>query len=610
MASRLVAITNKAAKLFLPDPKRSKRPSQEIINFISKHGTASTSFLSLYDGYSYFGTADSPSATIIAYSDTASAFVGAGEPVGNEELALDAVKAWSEKAAALGKGSILLPVSQKLALKARQDGFVVIRIGTEPWYSLAEFDYADSLNKIANAGKFKAKGPTVETLDLLKITERDRHDLDRLIEQWLESRPSIPLAFLNKVETWSLIHFKKCFRVTYKHQTVGFLGAVPICGGKRWYLVDLIRKPGAPIGTSELLIISAMEQLKNEGALEVTLGLSPLAGLGGSEAKFFPRVYRFLQNIFENSQYLYGFKKLYKFKCKMRPTRLEPMYAIVDQRNVARSLYGLYLAYFPAGLVRASWATFVKKLGSLKPESIFSLATSDRLVLRSLPQTFNQFARSSKFVIMLAVLNTLFFFISVDSKTEHVTPWMQKTLGFSVQGFLRPEEILHHMKMLLYSSLLHNNIPHIVFNLTILLIFGSYLEVVAGSMIVVTSYLLGILLVNPATTLLIYSFLSLFHPGRLEVFTHRIDIGCSLGVFACLGALSHYLKRTSLLLLTGSLMVAISVFVSGNLLELNHIFALYLGAVIAHFHDPKSETKIFAAPPSASESKAFLKEAG
>ena len=120
-----------------------------------------------------------------------------------------------------------------------------------------------------------------------------------------------------------------------------------------------------------------------------------------------------------------------------------------------------------------------------------------------------------------------------------------------------------------------------------LVLFGGFLELIAGSNILGLCYLLGIVFSNPITTVLIAPFLYIFNQKAFLSFIQDVDVGCSLGVFACLGALAYFSRRPAVV--SGIVIVGTCVyaFLETNLLGLNHLTALTLGYVFAKHYVPK-----------------------
>ncbi|MFP5077548.1 bifunctional lysylphosphatidylglycerol flippase/synthetase MprF [Rhizobium sp. YIM 134829] len=88
--------------------------------------------------------------------------------------------------------------------------------------------------------------------------------------------------------------------------------------------VDLMRfLPDAPKGSMDVLFVSLMEHLRDQGFKRFNLGMAPLAGL--SERRTSPVWDRVGRTVFEHGERYYNFKGLKAFKSKFHP-RWEPRY--------------------------------------------------------------------------------------------------------------------------------------------------------------------------------------------------------------------------------------------------------------------------------------------
>jgi phosphatidylglycerol lysyltransferase len=90
--------------------------------------------------------------------------------------------------------------------------------------------------------------------------------------------------------------------------------------------IDLMRhRPQAEAGTMDFLFISLLEWAKTQGYETVSLGLSPLSGVGQSQDD--PNVERALHYIYKNVNQFYNFKGLHAFKEKFHPC-WQPRYLV------------------------------------------------------------------------------------------------------------------------------------------------------------------------------------------------------------------------------------------------------------------------------------------
>lgn len=570
--------------------------SEEISRLVFKYGTHSNSVLILYQGFKYFKKYQNISdlsvlVGVIAYVDTPTAWVGATDPFCEESLTKELIAEYVKGAKKAGKVALLLPTSEKIAAVARTLGYYVIQIGMEPWISLGKLPSTVKEKYLRNmhvAKQLHAKGAVVEKFDPLQITTRERMELEAICAQWLQSRKSVPLSFLNQLKPWYLVRHKKYFRIHFHGQQVGFLAAVPIPATNSWYLFDLMRTPQSPLGTTELLVIEAIDILKKEGANEVTLGTTPLAPVSVHERKHHRFAYGIFDFLYEKFDSVYGFKSLFQYKDKFETTHWEPLYFICSSRFPGiRSWYGLLRALFARRISGVLLGGLMKTLGSLNFTSILHHRLSETLVTRSLPKSTLQCVSRAKSVFVLITMNLLFFMFAVDRASNSLRPTVKEFFGYSWENFSLTGFSFQNFTTLLLSSFLHFDLVHLIFNLSLLVIFVGFLELIAGSVLVISCYFFGVMLSNPLTSIAVNGFLTVFPVANLHEFSQEIDVGCSLGVFSCLGALCHFMKKTAILITVLSILIIGYAVVIGDLLTLNHIFAIMVGVFVAMKQYPK-----------------------
>ena len=86
---------------------------------------------------------------------------------------------------------------------------------------------------------------------------------------------------------------------------------------------DLMRRrPDAPNGVMDLMLVHLIERFRCQGAVGMTLGFAPLANIDGDGV-----VARTLRAIYERESTAFNFKGLYQFKDKWQPN-WEPRYLV------------------------------------------------------------------------------------------------------------------------------------------------------------------------------------------------------------------------------------------------------------------------------------------
>lgn len=361
-------------RLSRPTPREHTAPGAlSVEDFVDLFGDASTSALTLYEGYLYFKWRQGEQEALVAYVDTGRAWVAASDPLGPSAMRAAALDAFFSAAKAASKTAISLPIDSRTAQAARAQGARVIQIGSEPWFRIQDFDFARYRRRISVAARLMARRPELQALLPASIDSETRAEIDTLISKWVGSRSSAPFEFLNRVEPWSQPDYKRYFRLRFQGKTHAFLAAVQIPARNAWYLVDLVRSPCSAVGATELLVGYAMECLKQEGASEVTLGLCPLARIESRESPVFPRLYRAMKWTYQNSSTFYGFRSLTEYRDKLGPTRWEPKYLVTREKSWLAITRAFLCAIYPQG-IRITLADIIRRQLSRAAQKSFAAA--------------------------------------------------------------------------------------------------------------------------------------------------------------------------------------------------------------------------------------------
>lgn len=170
-----------------------------------------------------------------------------------------------------------------------------------------------------------------------------------MCQAWINTREIDALGWLLKLDPFALSEHKRYFlaRAADGHLE-GMLACSPIPARNGWYLEDLIRRPGASRGVSELLVVEALKHLAAEGW---NWRRSPLHRSPGSNLREISKTARLLKLIYEHLDAFYHFKALHRFKAKFAPSFVEADYvAIYPPRIRLRMILGVIGALDPGGL--------------------------------------------------------------------------------------------------------------------------------------------------------------------------------------------------------------------------------------------------------------------
>ncbi len=279
------------------------------------------SFLSLYEGLRYFTVPGV--AGYVPIIITPGLILISGEPICPNYSIRPLVIALERYAKEHGCSIGAIPVSEKSKDMLEEVGFDSIYIGKEPIFDL------QNLPKLKKALRQAAGRASRHGFKVVSFDSSYKKQLEELCAEWQDSRELPPLEFLFQLRPLELNQYKKYFLVVDKDDKLcAFLACSPIYARNGWYLEDLIRRPTAANGCTELLISEALSALAAEGYAIATLALAPLAGLPDKDENH-PILNVILRLCYRHLSFVYHFQSLEYFKGKFQPSHWEKNYFCV-----------------------------------------------------------------------------------------------------------------------------------------------------------------------------------------------------------------------------------------------------------------------------------------
>jgi len=556
---------------------RARPTHEEVLELVKKYGFNNNSFLTLYDGFQYFTSEDPALEGAIAYMESAGAWVGAAEPLTSAENKVKLLHEFVQVAMASGKAVVLLPVSESLAQDAKKIGLNAIMIGSDPVFKLDQYPPTGHEWKtiVPAAKRLATRGALVREMRADEIKAEERQRMDEITAVWLGSRKMASLGFLNKVEPWMLAQEKKYFSVSLNGELLAFIAAIPVFARQGWYFIDVMRQSDTPAGTTALLILEAMRLLQTEGFKEVTLGVAPLSNVDPTLDAQKQSLYRLLQYMYKKGNFFYNFQSLHQFKMKFLPTLSEKVFLIhYPSRFGLSHALGLFYVFMPGGLHQALWSRAVRLFAGENLAGLIKGQLSKSIAVRAAPQTLPRLLWRCKLTTLLAFINLMIFFFA-NKQGGRINPALAERFSFSWYS-LRPL----NLGQFLVSPFLHNNLLHLDFNLITLILFAGGLEYLTGTAIMAWCFFLPMLFAN-TLTLFIFQYPVKFWNEKLwSILIQETDIGISLGIFGCAGALANFLKhRKTFTVGLFIYSVGASLLLHDALLD-NHLVAYGMGFVI------------------------------
>ncbi len=307
------------------------RDDTKALRLIARHGRTATAFQLVSPGLSHWFDGDRG---VVAYVDTGSAWVAAGEPVAAESDGIAVAERFVDAAQQVARRASFFGTEGLLASSPRLRRF---HIGEQPVWDPQQWDahVREHRSFREQLRRARAKGVRVRVVDAATLEGEPRLEaaIEAVVSHWLAARPMPPMHFLVEVAPlWHLAQ-RRLFVAERASEVIGVLSLAPVPARRGWLFEHLLRDPKAPNGTSELLVDVAMRALARDDVSWATLGLAPLAGT-------VPTWLRWTRTL---SRPLFNFDGLVAFKRKLRPQRWEPIYLAfpVGQSSAVALLDGL-----------------------------------------------------------------------------------------------------------------------------------------------------------------------------------------------------------------------------------------------------------------------------
>ncbi|MCI1305075.1 MAG: DUF2156 domain-containing protein [Lachnospiraceae bacterium] len=258
---------------------------------------------------------------MVSFAESGHTIVVCGDPVCAAENFPAMLHLLRSFAAARKKHLVFLMTNEAHIPEYRAEGFGCFKSGEE-----AVFDVQSWSMRGGRCAKARSSWHTAVNYGLTVREYCPRQQRDETIEQqfhaitdaWLGEKHTARLQFA----VGSLMLDRPCDkRYFYAVDPEGTIQGInvlnPYRGGTGWIVDIMRRREGCPHGVMELLFHDIMETLKKEGAVQASLGVAPFFNTDDGDH---PRLIEKAEHyIYENMNYIYGFKPLYIAKDKFNP---------------------------------------------------------------------------------------------------------------------------------------------------------------------------------------------------------------------------------------------------------------------------------------------------
>ncbi len=297
------------------DHLHGKFDAKRIRNVIQTYGGNEISHLAyLRDKYVYYYQENGSDQVFFLYRKKANKIIIMGEPVGNHDKIITAIKEFMNVADKQGFSLVFYEISSRLTMELHELGFDFIKIGEEGFVKLADFNMHGNHRKAERAlmNKFKRNGYTFAIIQP-PFNDETLTKLKRISDDWLHGRveKGFSLGFFDK---YYLNQAPIAVVYDSDHEIVAFANIMPT-GTHETTSIDLMRhSPHAPSGIMDEIFINLFEQSRDEGYTYFDMGMAPLSNVGTSPYSFLEEKVAHL--IYEYGYHFYGFQGLRSYKNK------------------------------------------------------------------------------------------------------------------------------------------------------------------------------------------------------------------------------------------------------------------------------------------------------
>ena len=330
-------------------PVRFARPrlGQEharVYEVVRRYGSLATVHFALGRDKSYFWSETGQ--TMMAYRVVNGVALVLGDPVGPEEEHESLLRTFLAYCHRQDWPVAWYQASERMCQLGQEQGLYSFKLGVEATIDSGNFTLqgkrgAPVRHAVARAGR---EGLLAQCWQGESIPEAVFADMQRISTEWLANRNAktqMGFSMGRFPVDWSQ-ELLTVVALDSKGQTQAFLTWTPLYAGNGWALDIMRRGEETPPGAMELLIAYSIEWAKAHGYSRMSLGLAPLAVLGGEaltstcsaavseqRARSSSLLERSATFLYQRGIVLDAYRSLYAFKAKFQPA-WEARYLIVS----------------------------------------------------------------------------------------------------------------------------------------------------------------------------------------------------------------------------------------------------------------------------------------
>lgn len=332
-----------------PDSKQDaeQQASRERIErAVREWGRTAFSFdvLEAPDRYAYFASQRVPGA-IVPFKRVGRVDAVIGEPLAPIDRLPEVVHEFLESRAALRRRVVGFCATEAFARAAAAKGAAAAQITGEPELDPVSYEpvggSAKKLRVYARRLMRSGVQGTVLPTDPARLPHAFRGAAESLVAVW-KARSRNTQAHILEIDLWQRAEEKRFFAVfdPKSSDTIwSLLVAHPVYGNEGWHFCHLMRHPDAPKGVNELVVLTAIEALGDEGFRYATFGPYAVPE-AGEFLGFGPLAERIVRRIYHLVATRIGYGNSVEFYRKVVAGPWQPRFLVIwPRRSLVRGFY-------------------------------------------------------------------------------------------------------------------------------------------------------------------------------------------------------------------------------------------------------------------------------
>jgi lysylphosphatidylglycerol synthetase-like protein (DUF2156 family) len=279
---------------------------------------------------------------LIAYRDVGRAAVAFGDPMGAPNVALPMLERFRNFNTARGRSTVVAVASPSLAMECGADGWGAVECGEELIFDPRHDPTAGPAGRELRKKVRRASADGVEVDEYLGPPQNPEQEA--AAHAWLSKRQGLQV-YVAPVALLGPDRRRRRFVARRKGQVVGLLQLCRLEAHRGWTIEHLLAVPGAPPGTSEVLVTRMFVVLGQEGCTFVTFGPSPPEHVGQIRGLAWP--WQLVGwAVLALARRAFVFDGILHYRRKFGPCAVEPRYLLVHPPRLGiTQLIGLVGAF-------------------------------------------------------------------------------------------------------------------------------------------------------------------------------------------------------------------------------------------------------------------------